>query len=1103
VSRPRRRDRGVIAWFAGNGVAANLLMMTLVVGGLLTIGRITLEVFPETSTDVVTVAVPYPGSTPAEVEEAICVRVEEAIQDVEGVEKITSTAAEGAGTVTIELEPGANVQKLLNDIKTRVDAIDTFPVEAEKPIIQEVIARRQVITVAVSGQADEVTLKRLGERVRDDLSAIPGITQVVLAAARPYEISIEVSEADLERHGLSFDDVARAVRRSSLELPGGSIRTPGGEILLRAAGQAERGGEFENLVLLTRPDGSRVLLGEVARVVDGFAETDQTARFNGEPAVLVKVFRVGDQSALAIAGAVEGYVAETRARMPEGIALTTWQDDTRILRDRLSLLLRNGRMGLILVFLVLALFLKLRLAGWVALGIPISFLGTLFLMPTLDVSINLISLFAFIVVLGIVVDDAIVVGENIWSHYQRGSSGLRAAIDGTREMAVPVTFAVLTSIAAFSPLLNVEGYTGKIMRVIPLVVITTLFFSLIESLLVLPSHLAHMEVEPGQESRRGIPGAWRRFQDFFTRGLARVIDRTYRPTLDFALRWRYLSVAIALTLLLVTVGWVGGGRLKFTFFPPVEADYAAAMLTMPFGTPAEVTTAAVGRMEQAALELAREIEEETGEEVVTHVLASVGEQPFRTGQARNGGGNGPTFSGGHLGEVTIELTPAEARSVTSKEIGNRWREKVGPVADAVELSYTSSIFSTGEAIHVELAGNDLTALPELAGRLKERLREYPGVFDIADSFRAGKEEVRLAITPEAEAMGLRLGDLARQVRQAFYGEEAQRIQRSRDDVRVMVRYPEGDRRSLGDLEALRIRTPEGLSVPFTTAATAQRGQGYAAIRRVNRQRVVSVTADVDPAQANANEILADLEARVLPELLAGHPGVRWSFEGTQSEQRKTMAGLGRGFVFALFAIYALLAVPFRSYLQPLIVMSAIPFGIIGAIWGHVVMGMDLAILSMFGIVALTGVVVNDSLVMVDYINRGRRGGDGSPLPEAIREAGAARFRPILLTSLTTFAGLTPLLLEKSMQAQFLIPMAVSLAFGVLFATFITLLLVPVLYRILEDVRAAGRRLFGSGRRGARAGVGGRGTGAEEEADTAILEPAALVGEDPTVGGLAG
>ena len=1036
----------IIAWFARNGVAANLLMVFIVVTGLLTLRNVKQEVFPEFSVDLISVAVPYPGAAPEEVEEGVILRIEEAIESLDGIEDIRSTAAENVGTVLVELIEGQDVRELLNDVRSKVDAIDTFPDEAEEPIIEEVVRRVQVVEVAIAGEADERTLKRIGEKVRDDLSALPGITQVELVATRPYEISIELSEEALQRYALTFSQVAQAIRGASLDLPGGRIRSRDGEILLRTEGQAYTGADFERLPLRTLADGTRLTVGDVATVVDGFADAETWTRFDGKPAVLVQVFRVGDQSALQVAATVKEYIAGTQPLLPEGIELIPWQDDTRVLRSRLELLQKNGLAGFLLVLLVLALFLKLQLAGWVSLGIPISFLGAVALMPSTDVSVNLISLFAFIVVLGIVVDDAIIVGENIYTEYQRGGQGVTAAIRGAQEVSKPVIFAVLTSIAAFAPLLNVSGNIGKIMRVIPTIVIATLAFSLIESLLILPNHLSHLR----HGDQGPIGRAWRRVQTKVSEALSWLIANTYRPTLRLAIAWRYLTLAIGVAMLLVTIGVIRGGWIKFNFLPSIEADNTAAILTLPQGTPVEVTAEAVHTIERAAIDLAAELEEEFGESPIGHLQASVGSQPYRDRQSRGAAGLAGDLAASHLGEVALELMPSEERTITSEEIANRWRDKVGRIPDAVELVYTASLFNPGEAINIELSGPSLGQLRSVAGTIKTELAAYPGVQDIADSYRAGKKELELELTPEGELAGLTQFELARQVRQAYYGEEAQRVQRGRDEVKVMVRFPEQRRRSVAELEALRIRTARGAEVPFSIAADASLSRGPAAILRTNRNRVINVTADVDDSKGNANQILADFNANVLPGLTADYPEVRFSFEGEQEEQRRSLRDLRSGFSIALLVVYALLAIPFRSYLQPLIVMSAIPFGVIGAVWGHVVMGMDLAILSMFGIVALTGVVVNDSLVMVDFINRAYHG--GTPLVDAIAEAGSARFRPILLTSLTTFAGLTPLLLEKSVQAQFLIPMAISLAFGVLFATFVTLIMVPSLYSILEDIR---------------------------------------------------
>jgi len=1046
--------KSLIEWFAKNGVAANLLAIFIVIVGFMTIGTLRQEVFPEFSSDRIYVRVIYPGAAPEEVEEGISQKIEEAIHGLTDVKKVTSTSQENSGTVMVELNPGTDAARALDEIKTRIDAIDTFPEESEKPLIEEIIMRKQVINVAVSGEASEKTLRHYASEVRDQLMALDGITQVELANVREMELSIEVSEDTLRRYSMTFDELAIAIRKSSVDLPGGSIKVnEGGEVLLRTKGQAKEVLDFEQIVLRTLPDGTRLRLGQVATVIDGFEENDRESYFNGDRCALVKVFRVGDENAIEISEIVQQHIKDSAHLFPEGIHLTTWQDDSVYLAGRRDLMIRNGVTGFCLVFMVLALFLRFRLAFWVSLGIPISFLGTFWLMPSLDVSISMISLFAFIVVLGIVVDDAILIGENIHAHHERGTPGLKGSIAGAIEMAKPVSFAVATSIAAFAPLIFVAGNTGKIMKFIPLIVIPTLFFSLIESLFILPKHLSHLRRVDNLEEGKGIVGTWRRFQNRFVTKMDQFVIRIYKPTLRWCLEWRYLTMAMAVAVFMITMGLVGGGHVRFTFFPPVEGDNVAAAVTMPLGTTTEETRRAVEKLKQAADEVRDELDAMTPEghpSIVRHTLSSVGGQPFMTDQSRSGGSVGSSITGAHTGEVHIEASPSEVRKFNAYELANRWREKVGAMPEAESLQFTADIFQAGDAINVVLTGANFDELQAAAEWLKAKLNNYDEVIDIADSFREGKEEIQLAIKPEAEALGLTQVDLARQVRSAFYGEEVQRIQRGRDDVRVMLRYPRDERRSLANLENMRIRMPGGTEIPFNKVAQVTFGRGYESIRRIDRRRAVNVTADVDLSKGNTHVLNSALKSEILPELRTEFPGVYWGFEGEQSEQAETIASMSYLYGIALIIIYGLLAIPFSSYIQPIIVMAAIPFGLIGAIWGHVVMGMDVTILSGFGVVALTGVVVNDSLVMVDYVNRKR--GIGLSEMESARQAGMSRFRPIILTSLTTFAGLTPLLLEKSLQAKFLIPMGVSLGFGVIFATFITLILVPSMYLILEDVR---------------------------------------------------
>jgi len=1039
---------GVLAWFAGNHVAANLLMFFIFIAGGLSLATVTLEVFPEVDADTITVTVLYLGATPAEVEEGVCIRVEEAIASIEGIKRIRSTAQEGVGTVIVEIDEDADDRKVLDDVKAAVDRIETFPGETEKPIVAERDNKREVITLVLYGDATEKTLKALAEQSRDELTSLPEISQVEVAGVRDYEISIEVSEAALRRHGLSFEHVANAVGRSSLDLPGGAVKTDGGEILIRTKGQRYRGREFEDIVVLTRPDGTQLYLSDVATVVDGFEDSETATRFDGHPAALVKVYRVGTEGALQVAGATNTFVEDLRSRLPKGVQAATWDDDSVVLRQRIGLLLRNARLGLILVFLCLALFLNLRLAFWTTLGIPISFFGGLWMVPHWDITINMISLFAFIVVLGIVVDDAIVVGENIHEYLERGMKPLDAAIRGVREMAIPVVFAIITTVAAFAPMLFVTGNMGKVMRNIPIVVISVLLMSLVEALLILPAHLSREPSKLGRFFRpltRHIEAVQLRTQRY----LEWVIQNPYRRTLDLALAWRYTTVAIAVALLALTFGVVAGGFVKFSFLPKIDADNMVAYLTMPQGTPVEQTEAVLARIEAGAHQVAAEYESNSDDVLIQHISATVGQQP-------SFGAHGPnaSFSTGgdsaHLGEVNVELLGSENRIVASAELVSRWREVVGEVPGAVSLTFQSTLFSAGDAIGVQLAHREFGTLLKAVDELKSVLAEYPGTKDIADSFLPGKKELKINLTPEGRTLGLTLSDIARQVRSGFYGQEVQRIQRGRDDIRVMVRYPEAARSSVGDIDDMRLRLPDGSEVPFRTVATVDEGRGYASIERTDRQRVVTVTSDVDESVANANEINMDLRQEVLPRLVRNYPGLAFDFEGEQRQQAESLGSLKVNFLVAQLAIFALLAIPFRSYAQPLIIMSAIPFGLIGAVLGHVLMGLDLTLLSMFGMVALTGVVVNDSLIMIDLINRERKA--GIPLEQAIRDSGKRRFRPILLTTATTFLGLSPMILETSLQAQFLVPMAVSLGFGIVFATTITLILIPALYRILEDLK---------------------------------------------------
>jgi multidrug efflux pump subunit AcrB len=1033
----------IIAWFVHNPVAANLLMLLLVAGGLLSLPTIHQEEFPSIDTDIVRVSVEYRGAAPEEVEQGVCIRLEEKIEGTPGVDRISSIAAEGVCVVTVELVVDTDAAAAVDEIKNRVDAITTFPVEAEKPVVTMVVMANRVIQLALTGDAEERSLVELGKRVRDDIAGLPGVSQVSLVFARPYEISIEVSEETLRRHEISFDAVADAVRGTSLDLPGGSVKAAGGEILLRTKGQAYRGTDFEEVVVLTRHDGTTLTLGEIATVRDGFEDVDLDAGLDGKPALIVLVERVGEEDTIAIAEQVHGYVERAPVWLPEGVSLVVFDDEAESLEQRLDALLSNARTGLALVLLILGSFLRFRLAMWVAAGVPIAFLGGLMFFPAAGLSISTLSVMAFILVLGILVDDAIVVGESVYTHERRGLDQVAASIRGTQAVCVPVIFGVMTTVAAFLPLMLVPGPMGRFFGVIGVTAILCLAFSLLESQLVLPAHLAHRRTESRGDHPNLFVGLWHSFLGRMGDGLERCGSEGYSRFLERAIEFRYVVLAASIGLLLVSAALFASGRLRYQFFPAVEGDTVYASLTMPPGTPLPDTRAAVDQIERAAAELGYELAEAQDSPIV-RMVTTIGN--FQT---RDGPPDLSVQSGGsHLAEVSLELIPADDRDFGGTEVAKRWRELTGPVADAVQLAFTADAFSAGKPIDISLRGGSIETLTAAAQALRLELAGYPGLSDIGDSFRAGKQEVKLALRPEARPLGLSLRDLASQVRQAFYGEEVQRIQRGRDDVRVMLRYPEDERRSLGNLEEMRIRGADGVEMPFSSVADAELGRGYSTIRRTDRMRAVNVTAEVDRSVTTPESVLADLERR-LPAILERFGGVVWALEGEQRLHGEAAAGLARAAVLGLLLIYALLAIPLRSYAQPLIIMSVIPFGAVGAVLGHLLLGWDVVFFSVLGIVALSGVVVNASLVLVHYVNARRA--EGAPHLEAVTAAGVARFRPVVLTSATTFAGLVPLMFVGSLQTRMLVPMAISLAFGVLFAAVVTLLLVPCLYVILEDV----------------------------------------------------
>ena len=1018
----------MIAWFTRNHVAANLLLISILIAGLFSLSsRIPLEIFPSFESDVISVRMSLRGATPEDVEKGISIRIEEAVQDLEGIKEIRSRSSEGSAVVNIEVDSGYDARELLADIKSRVDAINTFPADAEKPVTAINQRIRDVITVTIAGEYGELEIREYAELVRDELLRIPGVTQLSLSGVRNYEISIELSQHKLRQYNFTLSQVSQAISNSSLDVSAGNLRTSGGDILLRSKGQAYRKDEFSDIVVKQNSDGSIVRLEDIANINDGFEESPIKTRFNGKQAAFIQVYRIGDQSAIEVADKVKDYIDNKQASLPVGYELSFWDDDSEIVKKRLSTLTTSAIQGGFLVLLLLNLFLRPSVAFWVFVGIPISFMGAFIVMPIFGVTLNIMSLFGFILVLGIVVDDAIVTGENVYTKMKTAKNSEEAAILGTQEVATPVTFGVLTTVVAFLPLAFIEGNRGAFFAQLPVVIIPVLLFSLIESKFVLPAHLKYIKLRDDSN-----PNRLQRFQQNFADGFEMLILKYYQPQLDKALRNKGTTIAIFISAFILIITLIMSGWTKFIFFPRIPSETVRVSLTMPTGTPFEVTDKFIAHISDKAQEIQNKYVDETGQSIVLNILST------------SGGRGGTT----HQGSVRFEIIPPEQRDmkIGSRELAREWRQLIGEIPGAESLTLRAEIGRTSDPIDIQLSATSIDVLQEVAEKVKSRLATYPLVFDITDSMSNGKQELQIELTPQGEALGLTRNGISRQIRSAYFGAQVQRIQRGRDDVRVIVRLPLAERKALSNLEGLMIATSDGGQVPLSHVAMLTPGQSPSSINRINRYRVLSVTADVNKSEANMTVINSDL-SQYLAEVTSQYPGVSYQLEGEAREQRESFGSLLWGLLFVFFIIYCLLAIPFKSYTQPAAVMSVIPFGILGAIIGHWIMGMDLTIMSILGMLALIGVIVNDSLVLVDYINKKRA--EGMALLDAVSTAGAARFRPVILTSLTTFIGLMPLLFEKSTQAQFLIPMAVSLGFGIIFATMITLILVPVNYMILE------------------------------------------------------
>lgn len=1032
-------NKGIIAWFARNSVAANLLMIVLLLAGLGSVLTIKKQTFPEIETEVVMIRVPYLGAAPQEVESGVIDKIEESIRSVNGIKRVRSTAVEGLATVNAEIASGYNISEVMEEIKTQVNSISTLPEQTERPVVYRLRFQSNVMWLSLYGEASEQTLKELAKSIRDEIKKLPGVSKVDVVAARNYEIAIEIPEHRLREYGLTFEQVVNAVRGSSVDLPGGAIRSESGNILLRTKGQAYYEDDFASIPLVRNADGTRLLLGDIATVTDGFVERARLATFNGQNSVSIRIDAVGEDDTLRIAGTVKNYIEKKRQELPASITLDYWGDSSYYLQGRLDLMTSNLLYGVILVLLALTLFLEFRVAFWVMVGIPICFLGALALLPLsfFNVSINMISLFGFILVLGIVVDDAIIIGESAYSEIEKRGKSTDAVIAGAKKVAMPATFGVLTTIAAFVPMLMVGGAQSAIWGSIAWVVVLCLAFSIIESKLILPAHIANMDTKPWDPNRRGVYALGRfgsntlkRVRGAVSRVLFSFIENRYRPFIERCIEFRYVTMAVFFAMLIVMFGVMSAGFVRWVFFPNVPSDFMQASVQMEEGASNEATVLAIQEIEAALMRVDQQLLASGEDMVVKHRLVFL---------------NSDT-----AGQLVIELDKSEGREIDAFEIARLWREQIPEIPGLKTFRINNSTMGSGADIALQLRGRDLVQLQAATEELKAALAGYEGVFDIEDNLRGGNDEIVLALKPEADLLGLTLADLARQVRNGFYGAEAQRVQRGGEEVKVMVRYPREERRSLGDLENMRIRTANGGEVPFSQVASYTLQPSFSAINRVNGERAVTITAAADKSLVEPGKVVSEVRRGILKELEQKYPGVSGQLDGASQDEMDAQRDLMKAAVFAMFCIYALMAIPLKSYSQPLIIMSVIPFGLIGAVIGHMLLGLSMSIMSVFGLVALAGVVVNDSLIMVDFVNRARA--QGVAIKQAVVEAGTQRFRAILLTSLTTFVGLAPIVLERSLQAQIVIPMAVSLAFGILFATVITLVLIPALYVMLEDVK---------------------------------------------------
>ena len=1033
----------VIKWMAEHPVASNLLTVFVLVLGILSAFQMPQKTFPDFTLDAVSVSVSYPGASPIEIQDSIIRPIEDQLSGIDGIDNITASIGEGRGGVNISFLRGEDISAKLDQIKTEIDRINVFPIDANEPTVIQANNNSRVLEIALHGNTTETILKEEAERLKDELSALKSISYVEIGSTRDYEVSIEVSRDTLRAYEITMAEVARIIKQNSLELPGGSIETNTVAIPIRTTGRNYTQSDFENIIIRTNPDGGRVYLRDIAKVIDGFANTDLSANFNGETAVSIKVFRVGNEQVLEIVNEAINYLdLKFRPSLQDGIDVTVWQNEATNLQDRIDLLVNNAAIGLTLVVLCLALFLDIRLAFWSAVGIGVSFTATFAIMGLLGMSINMISLFGFILAIGIVVDNAIVVSENIYSNNEKGVPAIQAAVKGTQRIAIPVIFSALTTIVAFWPLTQLPGVLGKFLTDIPVVVMVVLSLSLVQALVILPRNLSNLNVSPSHR-----PSFVFKILNLIRSIVDAVLQWFIKVPLDAVLRFTtkgfaiLIPIAFSISLMILTVGLLTHGYVKFNFFPSIDGDFVTASIEMNDGTTFAMTQQVADDIREAANRAGDILQgklPKNAPAVVVGMNVVVGQ-----GKAAGGPSGGTTAGGATLANVVVKITDPTIRDWESTAFEAAWRAEIGLVASVKSLTVSAELIGAGDAVAIELSLPDGQDISPIVAELREGLRQIPGLFSIQDDDSAGRMEYRLALREEARLYGITLSDLANQTRAGFFGLEATSVQRGGDNVAVMVRYPKIERNSLSDLMSTWITTPNGAQIPLGVVAKIEEGQSPAQILRRNGRQVTTLTAELDIAVATSSEINAVIENSILPTLQEKYNDLLISSGGEQRQQGDAQAALSQALGIALFIIFALLALVFRSYIQPIVVMSAIPLGLIGAVTGHFIMGIPLTILSVFGIIGLAGVVINNSLVMVDVFNEHIN--EGMDVREAVVLGTKQRFRPILLTSLTTFLGVYPLIMETSLQAQFLIPLAVSIGYGVLFGTVIIVLTVPAIF----------------------------------------------------------